>query len=128
LEKGVHQLTEEGVAQLFIQQPGNRKIIGTVGELQFEVIQFRLEHEYKAKASFAPLNYYKACWITSDDKKKLEYFMERKSTYIAFDKEENPVFFAQSEWALKIAQSDFPGIVFHFTSEFKTDIRKVVES
>ncbi len=121
LEKGVHQLTEEGVAQLFIQQMGNRKIIGTVGELQFEVIQFRLEHEYRAKASFTSLNYYKACWITSDDKKKLEYFIERKSSYIAYDKEENPVFFAQSEWALKIAQTDFPEITFHLTSEFKTD-------
>jgi peptide chain release factor 3 len=48
LDKGVRQLTDEGVAQLFIQQPGNRKIIGTVGELQYEVIKYRLEHEYGA--------------------------------------------------------------------------------
>ncbi|MEY3247782.1 MAG: hypothetical protein RIT39_1451, partial [Bacteroidota bacterium] len=45
-DKGLRQLTDEGVAQLFVQQPGNRKIIGTVGELQFDVIQFRMLHEY----------------------------------------------------------------------------------
>ena len=54
LEKGIQQLTDEGVAQLFVMNPGNRKIVGTVGELQFEVIQYRLEHEYGAKASFVP--------------------------------------------------------------------------
>ncbi len=52
LDKGVRQMTDEGVAQLFMQQPGNRKIIGTVGELQYEVIKFRLEHEYGARCSF----------------------------------------------------------------------------
>lgn len=121
LDKGVHQLTDEGVAQLFIQQPGNRKIIGTVGELQFEVIQFRLEHEYKAKCEFSPLNYFKACWITSNDKAKLEFFINRKAANIAYDKENNPVFFAQSQWILTVAQQDFPEITFHTTSEFKTD-------
>ena len=46
LEKGIEQLTDEGVAQLFVQpQLGNRKIVGTVGDLQYEVIQYRLEHE-----------------------------------------------------------------------------------
>jgi len=52
LDKGVRQMTDEGVAQLFMQQPGNRKIIGTVGELQYEVIKFRLEHEYGPGAVF----------------------------------------------------------------------------
>lgn len=120
LDKGVRQLTEEGLAQLFIQQPGNRKIIGTVGQLQFDVIQFRLEHEYGARCSFSPLNFYKACWLTSDDRKKLEDFILRKTSYIAWDKEENPVFFSDSEWSLRMARESYPGITFHFTSEFKT--------
>ena len=113
-------LTYQGLAQLFIQQPGNRKIIGTVGQLQFDVIQFRLEHEYGAKCSFSPLNFYKACWLTSEDKKKLEDFIQRKTSYLAYDKEENPVFFADSEWALQMARESYPDITFHFTSEFKT--------
>jgi peptide chain release factor 3 len=118
LEKGVRQLTDEGVAQLFIQQPGNKKIIGTVGELQYEVIKFRLEHEYGAKCSFAPLNFAKACWITTKSKKDLEEFISRKSGTIAYDKEDNPVYFAESDWLLKIAEEKFPSLTFHKTSEF----------
>lgn len=119
LDKGVRQMTDEGVAQLFIQQPGNRKIIGTVGELQYEVIKFRLEHEYGAKCSFSPLPFIKACWLTTDNKKELEQFLSRKSGAIAYDKENNPVFFAESEWMLKLAREAFPSITFHKTSDFK---------
>ncbi len=121
LDKGVRQLTEEGVAQLFIQQPGNRKIIGTVGDLQFEVIQFRLEHEYGAKCGFRPLSYHKACWVTSKDQKALDAFLLRKSSSIAFDKEDHPVYLADSEWELNMTREIFPAIVFHMTSEFKTE-------
>lgn len=119
LEKGVRQMTDEGVAQLFVQQPGNRKIIGTVGELQYEVIRFRLEHEYGAKCTFSSLPYVKACWITTDNKKELDAFITRKQNSIAYDKEDNPVFFAESEWMLKLARENFPSIVFHETSDFK---------
>ncbi|MBI1222875.1 MAG: peptide chain release factor 3 [Bacteroidetes bacterium] len=121
LDKGVQQLSEEGVAQLFIQQPGNRKIIGTVGELQFDVIKFRLEHEYGAKADFMFMNLYKACWISCDDRKKLDEFILRKGSNIARDKDENPVFLAESAWALKMAGEAFPDIKFHFTSEYRED-------
>jgi peptide chain release factor 3 len=119
LDKGVWQMTDEGVAQLFLQQPGNRKIIGTVGELQYEVIKFRLEHEYGAKCNFSPLPYVKACWITTDDKKELDRFITRKAGAIAYDKENNPVFFAESEWMLKLARESFPSLTFHKTSDFK---------
>lgn len=125
LEKGIRQLTDEGVAQLFMQQPGNRKIIGTVGELQFEVIQFRLLHEYGASCSFFPLNYYKACWITSNDKVILEKFISLKSHHIAYDKDERLVYMAESEWYLKTTHEAFPEIEFHFTSEFKTDQHQI---
>ncbi|HLT09003.1 MAG TPA: peptide chain release factor 3, partial [Cyclobacteriaceae bacterium] len=64
LEKGLTQLMEEGVAQLFTFEMGSRKVIGTVGQLQFEVIQFRLKNEYNATVEFAPMNLYKACWIS----------------------------------------------------------------
>ena len=119
LEKGVRQMTDEGVAQLFIQQPGNRKIIGTVGELQYEVIKFRLEHEYGAKCRFSHLPFVKACWFTSDNKKEMDAFFSRKSSAIAYDKENNPVFFAESEWILKTARENFPSLTFHESSDFK---------
>lgn len=119
LEKGIMQLTDEGVAQLFTQQPGNIRIVGTVGELQFDVIQFRLLHEYGASCAFTPLTYQKACWFTSDDKAELERFNVIKRYNIAIDKDGRPVFFADSVWSLKMTQDTFPKIEFHFTSEFK---------
>lgn len=119
LDKGVLQLTEEGVAQLFIQQPGNRKIIGTVGELQFEVIQYRLQHEYGASCTLQAKPFYKACWITSNDKNKLQEFLRIKANEIAEDKDGNHVFLAPSAWMLKMAQDNYPELKFHFTSEFK---------
>ena len=117
LEKGLIQLTDEGVAQLFTQFGGNKKIIGCVGELQFEVIQYRLLQEYGASVQFNNLPYYKACWITSNDPKKLEDFIRFKSGNIAKDKDEHLVYLAQSEWFLNTERNNNPEIEFHFTSE-----------
>lgn len=119
LEKGIEQLTDEGVAQLFYLQPGNRKIVGVVGELQFDVIQYRLEHEYKAACLFQSMPFYKACWLTSKDKTKLDEFVHRKAQNIGWDKDENPVFLAPSQWLLNTARQDYPDVVFHTTSDFK---------
>ncbi|NOQ75883.1 MAG: peptide chain release factor 3 [Crocinitomix sp.] len=119
LEKGIQQLTDEGVAQLFIQQPGNRKIVGTVGQLQFEVISYRLENEYGAKCAFVPRRYYKACWMTTDNQEKLAAFIRAKSIYVATDKDDNYVFLAETPFLLQMAQADYPEIDFHFTSDFK---------
>ena len=119
LEKGIQQLTDEGVAQLFIQQPGNRKIVGTVGELQFEVIQYRLLHEYAASAEFQPKALYKACWMTSTNESVIANFINRKTQNIAKDKDNNYVFLAQTKFLLESAEKDYPEITFHTTSEFK---------
>jgi peptide chain release factor 3 len=120
LDKGIRQLTDEGVAQLFTKSIGNIKIIGTVGDLQFDVIQYRLEHEYGAKCKFQPVNYHKAYWLTSDDEEKLREFIRIKQHYIVYDKDKNPVFLAQSAWIIKLESADNPEIVFHENSEFKT--------
>jgi peptide chain release factor 3 len=117
LEKGIMQLTDEGVAQLFIQNGGHRKIVGTVGELQFEVIQHRLMNEYGASCKFIHLNIYKACWLTSDNKEKLEEFTRFKSSQIAFDKDQNVVYFADSQWMLHQMIKNNPEITFHFLSD-----------
>jgi len=119
LEKGIKQLTEEGVAQLFTARMGNKKYIGTVGELQFEVIQYRLKNEYNASCSFQPMNFYKACWFTSKNKEMLEEFIRLKSNYIVWDKHKNLVFLAQSQGILQITKNNYPEIDFHYTSEFK---------
>jgi peptide chain release factor 3 len=116
LEKGIRQLTDEGVAQLFTQHGGNRKIIGCVGDLQFEVIQYRLLQEYGASCQFNTLPFYKACWITGD-KEDLENFIRFKLANVVEDKDGNPVYLAQSEWFLNTEIANNPAIEFHFTSE-----------
>jgi peptide chain release factor 3 len=118
LEKGIDQLMDEGVAQLFTSQLNNRKIIGCVGQLQFEVIQYRLEHEYGAKCRFEPIQMYKACWIESDNPDRIEEFRKRKVQRMATDKQGRNVFMADSPFILQMAQQDFDDIKFHFTSEF----------
>ncbi len=122
LEKGIQQLTDEGVAQLFTLELGNRKIVGTVGELQFDVIQYRLEHEYGAKCRWVPMNIARACWITSEDKQKLSEFIRLKGSQLGYDKDQNPVYLAESEWMIRMNKENNPDIVFHYTSEFKTEV------
>lgn len=117
-QKGLDQLMDEGVAQLFVNQFNGRKIVGTVGQLQFEVIQYRLEHEYNAKCRWEPVHLYKACWVESDDPAELESFKKRKYQYMAKDTEGRDVFLADSGYVLSMAQQDFEHIKFHFTSEF----------
>lgn len=118
LEKGIQQLMDEGVAQLFTNQFNGRKIIGTVGQLQFEVIQYRLLHEYGAQCRWEPISLYKACWIESDDEEALNAFKRRKHQFMATDREGRDVFLADSNYVLQMAQSDFPKIKFHFSSEY----------
>ena len=121
LEKGLQQLTEEGVAQLFTRTMGAQKIIGTVGELQFEVIKFRLEHEYGAKCNFQHLPYTKACWLYTENKKQQDQFIARKGHNMGLDRDKRPVYFVESEWVLKSAMEGFDDIEFHFTSEWEME-------
>lgn len=117
LAKGLEQLMDEGVAQLFTKEDNGRKIIGTVGALQFEVIQFRLEHEYGAKCTYEPVNLHKACWVTADKAADLQAFIMRRKKDIAKDEEGLWVFLAESAWSLRTVQEAHPEITFHMTSE-----------
>ena len=121
LEKGIDQLMDEGVAQLFILELNGRKVIGTVGALQFEVIQYRLEHEYGAKCTYENLNVHKACWVDPEDPKSEEFkdFKRVKSKFLAIDKRGQLVFLADSAFSLQMAQQKYPHVKFHFVSEYK---------
>lgn len=119
LFKGIDQLMDEGVAQLFTLEINGRKIIGTVGALQYEVIQYRLEHEYGAKCSYENFAAYKACWIDESKAKadELSEFKRVKQKFLAKDKTDQLVFLADSQFSLQMAQQKYPSIVFRFTSE-----------
>jgi len=121
LYKGIDQLMDEGVAQLFTLDYNGRKVIGTVGALQYEVIQYRLEHEYGAKCTYENLNVHKACWVQTDDEKSDEFkeFLRVKQRYLARDKQNQLVFLADSMFSLQMSQQKYPSITFHMTSEFE---------
>ncbi|MBK6819081.1 MAG: peptide chain release factor 3 [Bacteroidetes bacterium] len=121
MEKGIRQLTDEGVAQLFTQHGGNRKIIGCVGDLQFEVIQYRLLQEYGAACSFRTLPYFKACWIQGTTN-KVDDFIRYKQANIVQDKEGHYVYLAESEWYLNTERTNNPDIKFFVTSDFKHEL------
>ncbi len=118
LAKGIDQLMDEGVAQLFTGKHTGRKIIGTVGALQFEVIQYRLEHEYGAKCRFEHITLYKTVWFKSNNEVQLKDFRARKANQIAIDKEGREVFLADTQFSLQMAQQKYGDIEFYFTSEF----------
>ncbi len=120
LYKGIDQLMDEGVAQLFTLELNGRKVIGTVGALQFEVIQYRLEHEYGAKCSYENFPVFKACWVEAEDPKNDEFkeFKRIKQKFLAQDKQGQTVFLADSQFSLQMTQQKYPSVKLHFTSEF----------
>jgi peptide chain release factor 3 len=118
LNKGLIQLMDEGVAQLFTKAFNGDKIVGTVGALQFEVIQYRLKNEYGASCDYEQIPLHKACWLESDNASMLKEFQSRKRNDIAVDKDGKLVFLAESAWILKLSQENYPDIKFHFSSEF----------
>jgi len=121
LAKGLDQLMDEGVAQLFTLELNGRKVIGTVGALQYEVIQYRLEHEYGAICTYEMLNVHKACWVQPEDAKNAEFkeFKRIKNRYLAKDKHNQLVFLADSAFSVQMTQEKYPTVKLHFTSEFE---------
>lgn len=120
LYKGIDQLMDEGVAQLFTLELNGRKVIGTVGALQFEVIQYRLEHEYGAKCSYENFPVFKACWVGNENRKSDEFkdFIRVKQKFLAKDKRGQLVFLADSQFSLQMTQSKYPKVKLHYVSEF----------
>ncbi len=120
LNKGIDQLMDEGVAQLFTLELNGRKVIGTVGALQYEVIQYRLEHEYGAKCTYENFPAHKACWVQPKNPNSEEFreFKRVKQKFLAKDKQGQLVFLADSKFSLQMTQQKYPNVTLHFTSEF----------
>lgn len=118
LNKGIDQLMDEGVAQLFTLELNGRKVIGTVGALQYEVIQYRLEHEYGAKCTYENLPVHKACWVDAEEgTAEFGEFKKVKQKYLARDKSGQLVFLADSAFSLQMTQQKYPSVQLRFTSE-----------
>lgn len=118
LVKGIDHLMDEGVAQLFVLNANGRKIIGTVGALQYEVIEYRLKNEYNASCRYEPVNVYKACWVSGNED-KLADLKKQKAHAMAKDKLQRDVFLAESAFILEMTRKNYPDLTFHFTSELQ---------
>ena len=127
LEKGINQLMDEGIAQLFVLNFNGRKIIGTVGALQFDVIQYRLLHEYGAQCDYENINIYKACWVDGDkESSSFNDFKRKKQKFLARDKKGRLVYLSDSEFTLKMAQQNYGDMRFHFYLRILNQILKTL--
>lgn len=117
LLKGLEQLSEEGAAQFFRPLEGSDYILGALGSLQFDVIQSRLESEYRVRAKFEAVPLGAARWITSDDDEALESFKRENHHRLYRDIGGHLAFLAQSQWAINYAQEQNPKLNFISTME-----------
>ncbi len=117
--KGLEQLAEEGVVQIFTKYATKQKLIGVVGALQLEVIQHRMENEYKASCQFEPVDFQTACWINAEDKNVLEKFCSDHQNKIAEDVRGQLIYLAPSRWMLDRTVEDYKGLRYYFTSDLK---------
>ncbi|MDQ7816167.1 MAG: peptide chain release factor 3 [Melioribacteraceae bacterium] len=112
MEKGIQYLTDEGLAQLFTQNMGNKKVVGVVGELQFDVLKYRLLHEYGASVEFTSMASFKAFWLKYNDKNDIDEMLRIRSNSLYYDKNDNLVFIAESEYSLRMAIEKNPKVKF----------------
>ena len=117
LQKGLSQLCEEGATQLFRPLRNNDLILGAVGQLQFEVVAFRLQDEYGVQCVFDPVTVHTARWVESADARKLEEFRARAHDNLALDHSGLLVYLAPSRINLQLTLERWPDIRFHETRE-----------
>ncbi len=117
LYKALDQLSEEGAVQVFRPVYGTEQILGVVGVLQFDVVQYRIQHEYGVKVNFTRLPYSAARWVFSEDEKALEEFVRAQSSVICFDQHEQHAILLEDTWRLKFLRERFPKIEYSATSE-----------
>ncbi len=111
------QLSEEGATQIFRPIINNELILGAVGVLQFDVVAYRLQHEYNVNCVYEDVSVATARWIKCDDPKKLEKFKEEQSRNLALDNADQLTYLAPSRVNLDITREKWPDIQFLNTRE-----------
>jgi peptide chain release factor 3 len=117
LRSGLTQLGEEGAIQVFRPVAGTVLLLGAVGQLQFEVVAHRLEHEYGVKARIMPARYNVARWVTCDDPKELQRFIDGNAHRVALDAVDAPTVLLEYAGELRAMQDNWPKIQFHALRE-----------
>jgi peptide chain release factor 3 len=121
LKAGLTQLGEEGAIQVFRPVGGSVLLLGAVGQLQFEVVAHRLEHEYGCKARILPSRFQVARWVTCDaadgGAKELQRFIDGNSHRVAYDAVEAPTVLVEYAPELRAIEANWPKIKFHALRE-----------
>jgi len=117
LQKGLSQLCEEGATQLFKPLRNNDLILGAIGQLQFEVVAFRLQDEYSVQCVFEPINVAMARWVSLDDEKRLGEFRAKAYDNLAIDHAGELVYLAPTRVNLGLTEERWPEIQFLRTRE-----------
>lgn len=117
LQKGLQQLSEEGSTQVFSPLRSSDLIVGAVGQLQFDVVAYRLQDEYKVKALYEPVNVYTARWVDSEDPRKLEEFRNKAREHLSVDGGGHLTYLAPTRVNLSLMQERYPEIRFRATRE-----------
>lgn len=117
LQKGLKQLCEEGATQLFRPVINNNLILGAVGMLQFDVVAYRLKHEYNVDCVYENVSVATARWVYCQDEKKLEEFKNKMAEYLALDGSDNLTYLAPTRVNLNLTMERWPMIEFKTTRE-----------
>jgi peptide chain release factor 3 len=117
LAKGLAQLCEEGATQLFKPLRNNDMVLGAVGQLQFEVVAFRLQDEYGVQCHFEPVNVHTARWVVAAEERKLEEFRTKAYEHLSLDHAGALVYLAPTRVNLSLMQERWPDVRFLETRE-----------
>ena len=117
LQNGIRQLSEEGSTQVFFPLRNNDIIVGAVGQLQFDVVAFRLREEYGVEAIYEPVNVHTARWIDAEDHKKLEAFRDKAEVNLSLDGGGHLTYLAPTRVNLSLAEERYSDIQFRATRE-----------
>jgi peptide chain release factor 3 len=117
LQKGLQQLSEEGSTQVFAPLSSTDLIVGAVGQLQFDVVAYRLKDEYKVEAIYEPVNVYTVRWVYCDDERKLEDFRRKAADQLSIDGGGYLSYLAPTRVNLSLMEERWPDIEFRSTRE-----------
>ena len=117
LQNGIRQLSEEGSTQVFFPLKNNDIIVGAVGQLQFDVVAFRLKEEYGVEAIYEPVNVYTARWAETEDSKKIEELKRKVPDGVAIDGGGHLTYLASTRVNLSLTEERYPDLEFRSTRE-----------
>ncbi|MBA1154812.1 peptide chain release factor 3 [Microvirga mediterraneensis] len=119
LREALQQMAEEGVVQLFVPQDGSGAIVGVVGALQLDVLKERLAAEYGLPIDYEPTRFSICRWITADDPRELDKFIESHLSSMARDLDDAPVFMAPNMFNLQYEVDRYKAIRFSDVKDYQ---------